>query len=67
MNTLTLISHIFNEEYLLPFWLEHHSKIFDNGIIIDYYSTDRSIEIINKFCPTWTVIKTKNLNNHITH
>lgn len=62
MNTLTLISHIFNEEYLLPFWLEHHSKIFDNGIIIDYYSTDRSIEIINKFCPTWTVIKTKNLN-----
>jgi len=62
MDTLTVISHIFNEEYLLPFWLEHHSQIFDNGIIVDYCSTDRSIEIVKKFCPTWTIIQTKNLN-----
>jgi hypothetical protein len=33
---ITVISHIFNEEYLLPFWLEHHRTIFDHGIIIDY-------------------------------
>jgi hypothetical protein len=59
---ITVISHIFNEEYLLPFWLEHHRTIFDHGIIIDYCSTDKSIEIINKFCPTWEVIKTKNIN-----
>jgi len=62
MENLTIISHIFNEEYLLPFWLEHHKQHFDHGIIIDYYSTDRSVEIINKICPTWSVIKTKNIN-----
>ena len=65
-NKITLISHIFNEEYLLPFWLEHHSQIFDHGIIIDYCSTDRSVEIINKICPKWKVVKTKNLNQNGT-
>lgn len=58
----TIISHIFNEEYLLPFWLEYHASIFDYGIIIDYYSTDNSIKIINKICPHWKVIKTVNVN-----
>jgi hypothetical protein len=62
MNQLTVICHIYNEEYLLPFWLEHHSQIFDHGIIIDYCSTDRSIEIINKMCSHWKVITTKNIN-----
>lgn len=59
---LTLISHIFNEEYLLPFWLEYHMNMFDHGIIIDYYSTDRSVEIIRKYCPTWEIITTRNIN-----
>jgi len=59
----TIVSQIFNEEYLLPFWLEHHSQIVDHGIIIDYCSTDRSLEIINKICPNWTVVKTKNLKD----
>ena len=62
-NKLTLISHIFNEEYLLPFWLDHHSRIFDDAIIIDYYSTDNSVLIINQICPNWTVMKTKNIKN----
>ena len=52
-DTLTVISHIFNEEYLLPFWLENHKNMFDHGIIIDYCSTDSSVEIIKKYCPTW--------------
>ena len=60
---ITIISHIFNEEYLLPFWLEHHSKIFDHGIIIDYCSTDKSIEIIKEMCPSWKIITTKNKNS----
>ena len=59
---LTVISHVFNEEYLLPFWLKHNSRIFDHGIIIDYCSTDRTREIIKEMCPTWKVITTKNLN-----
>jgi hypothetical protein len=56
----TIISHFFNEEYLLPFWLEHHASLFDHGIMIDYHSTDRSVEIIRQMCPSWTILTTKN-------
>ena len=59
--SISVISHIFNEEYYLPFWLEYHSKIFKNGIIIDYYSTDNSVKIVEAFCPHWKIIKTKNV------
>lgn len=55
-----VVSHIYNEEYLLPWWLNHHKKYFDHGIIIDYHSTDRSKEIINEICPTWEVVKSRN-------
>ncbi|MBJ3789276.1 glycosyltransferase family 2 protein, partial [Bacillus sp. OA1] len=41
----TIISHFYNEEYLLPWWLMHHTKIFDHGILINRGSTDRSVEI----------------------
>lgn len=57
---ITLISHIYNEEYLLPFWLEYHKKIFKNGIIIDYNSTDNSLKIIKDICPDWKIIKSVN-------
>lgn len=56
----TVLTNIYNEEYLLPFWLEHHRQIFDHGIIIDYNSTDKSIEICKQICPTWEIIKTRN-------
>ena len=58
----TVLTNIFNEEYLLPFWLLHHRDIFDHGIIIDYNSTDKSVEICKKLCPSWTIIQTKNKN-----
>ena len=57
---VTVISHIYNEEYLLPTWLDYHKKIFTDGIIIDYNSTDRSIEIIKEICPEWKIIKSVN-------
>ena len=56
----TVISHFYNEEYLLPWWLNHHREIFDHGIMIDYDSTDRSVEIIRKLCPTWTIVPSRN-------
>lgn len=56
----TLISHIFNEEYLLPFWLEHHKNMFDQIIIIDYRSTDLSVEICKRICPDCIIITTRN-------
>lgn len=56
----TVICHFYNEEYLLPFWLEHHKNIFDHGIMIDYASTDKSVEIIKEICPTWQVVPSVN-------
>ncbi len=55
----TLVSHFFNEEYLLPWWCEHHKKIFNHGILIDYQSTDNSVAIIKEICPTWTIIPSR--------
>ena len=57
---MILLSSFYNEEYLLPWWLEHHKKIFEHGVLINYFSTDRSVEIIKKICPTWEVRDTKN-------
>lgn len=60
MTSKTLISHFYNEEYLLPWWLNHHKKIFDKAVLIDYNSTDRSVEIIKEICPHWEVVKSRN-------
>ena len=55
-----LVSHFFNEELLLPYWIEHHAPMFDKAILIDYSSTDRSVDIINRYAPpTWEVVKSK--------
>lgn len=56
----TIISHFYNEEYLLPWWLDHHKKCFDHGIMIDYHSTDNSKKIIQDICPNWEIVETKN-------
>jgi ectoine hydroxylase-related dioxygenase (phytanoyl-CoA dioxygenase family) len=56
----TVITHIYNEEYLLPFWLTHHKSLFDDGIIIDYNSTDNSIKICKEICPEWKIVTTRN-------
>lgn len=56
----TIITHFFNEEYLLPFWLNHHKKFFDHGILVNYKSTDKSIDIIKEICPTWDIVDSKN-------
>lgn len=56
----TIISHFYNEEYLLPWWLEHHKKHFNHGIMINYASTDSSVSIIRQMCPDWTIINSRN-------
>lgn len=56
----TLLTTFFNEEYLLPWWLEHHKKHFDHGVLVDYNSTDRSVGIIREICPTWEIIPSRN-------
>ena len=58
----TILCHFYNEEYMLPWFLTHHKQIFDHGVMIDYHSTDRSVEIIKSICPTWTIITSCNLD-----
>lgn len=53
----TVITHFHNEAKMLPFWLQHHLKLFDHGILIDHYSTDNSVEICRSLAPHWTIIK----------
>lgn len=59
METL-VIMHFYNEEFYLPYWIKHHLKLFDHGVLIDYASTDSSVEICKKLCPTWEVIPSRN-------
>lgn len=56
----TVISHFYNEEYLLPWWLKHHKQIFDHGIMINYASTDNSVNIIKEHCPNWQIVESRN-------
>jgi hypothetical protein len=58
----TLLCHFYNEEYMLPWFLNHHKQIFDHGVMIDYHSTDRSVEIIREICPTWDIVTSRNPN-----
>jgi hypothetical protein len=56
---ITAIVHMFNEEYLLPLWIEHHKHVFSHVIFIDYRSTDKSVEIIREMAPTWEIRTTR--------
>lgn len=57
MVRITVLTNVYNEEYLLPFWLEHHRPIFDHGIVFDWGCTDRSMDIVREMCPTWEIRK----------
>jgi hypothetical protein len=57
---LTIIAHFFNEEYLLPWWLSHHVALADDGILIDYGSTDRSVDICRRLAPGWRIVRSRN-------
>lgn len=57
----TVITHFHNEEYLLPWWINHHKKLFDYGIMINYDSTDKSLEICKELCPPhWKIVNSVN-------
>ena len=54
-----VISHFYNEEYLLPWWLAHHIDLFDVGILINHGSTDRSVEIARELAPHWRIVNSR--------
>lgn len=55
-----LVSHFYNEEFLLPFWIKQHINMFDDVVMIDYNSTDKSVEIIKQLAPHWQIRKSRN-------
>jgi hypothetical protein len=60
--SIGIVTHVFNEELLLPCWLEHHSKIAEQGIIIDHHSNDLTLNIVEEFIkknPTWKVVQSR--------
>jgi hypothetical protein len=58
---LTVICHVFNEDLLLPYWVRHHRELFDHGILIDYASTDRTVDVWRELAPaSWQVVPSRN-------
>jgi len=57
MTKFTLFTECLNGEPLLPYWLEHHRRIFDHGVIILYPSQDNSEAIIREMCPDWEIVR----------
>lgn len=57
---LTLISHFYNEEFLLPYWIDHYINMVDEAIMVDYASNDSSIDVIRSLAPHWKIIKSRN-------
>ena len=53
-----LVTHQRNEEMLMPFFILHHSPMFDHATLIDFQSTDRTREIIEKYAPaSWKIVQ----------
>jgi hypothetical protein len=58
---INLISHVFNESYLLPSWIKHHREMFDCATIIDYASSDSTVDLIKRHAPSaWRVVASRN-------
>jgi hypothetical protein len=46
---------------LLPYFIQHHSTLFDEAILIDYQSTDNSVEVISRLAPaSWKIVPSRN-------
>src|SRR5262245_4852911 len=58
--TSVVVCHVYNEELLLPFWLAHHRRLFDHGIIVDYASTDATRRIAEQAGGGWEVRPSRN-------
>jgi len=56
-----VVTHIKNEQYLLRWWLKHHYEKFDYGVIVDYNSTDKSLDVVRELAPNWQIIQSRNL------
>lgn len=56
-----LITHVHNQEYLLPFFIRHYRNMFDECVVIDYASTDKTREIFQSLAPSnWKIVPSQN-------
>ena len=54
--------HFYNEEFLLPFYIRHHSPMFDMAVLFDMRSNDSSRKILSQLAPsTLNVTYSENL------
>lgn len=58
--SLAILTHFYNEEVLLPHWIDQHKDLADECIMVNHGSTDSSLEIIKALAPShWKVVDTK--------
>jgi nucleoside-diphosphate-sugar epimerase len=58
---VVLITHFFNDEFMLPYFIQHHSSLFDEAVLIDCHSTDGSVDIIRRSAPaSWRIVRSRN-------
>jgi hypothetical protein len=57
---ITLIAHIWNESFFLPYFIRHYLPIVDRALIFDYDSVDGSRDVIKQMAPDWKVRPSKN-------
>lgn len=52
-----LVTHFYNEEFLLPHWILQHAPMFDHVVLINDGSTDNSVKIIQTLAPKhWKIV-----------
>lgn len=44
----------------MPFFVRHHLPLFEHAVVIDYASTDRTVEIIREMAPNWEIRPSRN-------
>lgn len=59
MDTI-LLSHVYNESFLMPYFCKHYINQCDHAVIVDYASTDNTLDIVRSLCPKWEIRQSKN-------
>ncbi len=67
MLNIKLISFTYNNEKILPYFLDHYSEICNSIIVYDNLSTDKSVDIINSYNNTEVRINDYNYLDDINH
>ena len=57
-----MITQVYNQQYLLPFFIKHYAPLFERAIVIDYASTDKTLELFKQLAPSgWNIVQSQNL------